>query len=63
MRLDGPGSVPACRGLTAGQFADAVVIAYQAEYGRFLPQVPITHSLPPASYQALSAQDEVRSRR
>jgi len=63
MRLDGPGSVPACRGLTAGQFTDAVVIAYQAEYGRFLPRVPITHNLPPASYKALSAQDEARSRR
>ncbi len=63
MRLNGPGSVPACRGLTAGQFADAVVIAYQAEYGRFLPRVPITRDLPPPSYKALSAQDEARSRR
>lgn len=63
MRLDGPGSVPACRGLTASQFADAVVIAYQAEYGRFLPKVPIVHSLPPPSYRALSAQDEARSQR
>ncbi len=63
MRLDGPASVPACRGLSAGQFADAVVIAYQAEYGRFLARVPITHSLPPPSYKALSAQDEARSRR
>jgi hypothetical protein len=63
MRLDGPGSVPDCRGLTAGQFAAAVVIAYQAEYGRFLPRVSIIHSLPPPSYKALSAQDEARSRR
>jgi hypothetical protein len=63
MELTGPGSVPGCRGLTAGQFADAVVIAYQAEYGRFLPRVSITHSLPPPSYKALSAQDEARSRR
>jgi hypothetical protein len=63
MELNGPGSVPACRGLTAGQFADAVAIAYQAEYGRFLPRVSITHSLPPPSYKALSAQDEARSRR
>ena len=62
MRLDGPGSVPACRGLTSSQFSDAVVLAYQAEYGRFLTRVPITRSLPPPSYRALSAQDEARSR-
>jgi hypothetical protein len=63
MERNGPGSVPACRGLSAGQFADAIVIAYQAEYGRFLSRVPISRSLPPPSYRALSAQDEARSRR
>ncbi len=63
MQLNGPGSVPACRGLTAGQFQAAVVIAYQAEYGRFRPRMSLTHNLPPPSYKALSAQDEARSRR
>lgn len=61
MELIGPGTVPACRGLTARQYAQALLDAYRIEYGRHLPEVPINYAVPPPAFKALSAQDESRS--
>jgi hypothetical protein len=52
----GPGPVPDCHGLTAGQYGQAVADAYLIEYGRRLPSTSISGDAPPASFRALSAQ-------
>lgn len=56
MRRIGPGRLPACRGLTAGEYRQAVADAYVIEYGRRLPSVPLSRDMPPPSFRALSAQ-------
>ena len=51
----GPSRLPACHGLTAGQYGDAVADAYLIEYGRRLPSTSISRDIPPASFRARSA--------
>ncbi len=62
MELAGPGSVPACRGLTVDQYAQALLDTYRIEYGRLLPRTPVRYDLPPPSYKARSANDTSRAR-
>ncbi len=61
MRRIGPGWVPACRGLGAADYRQAVADAYVIEYGRRLPDVSISRDIPPASFRALSAQSASRA--
>jgi hypothetical protein len=58
----GPGRVPACRGLSAGQYARAVGDAYAADYARTLPRAPASAEGPSPSFRALSAQTASRKR-
>jgi hypothetical protein len=51
-----PGRVPACRGLSAAEYRQAVADAYGIEYGRRLPDVPVSRDFPPPSFRALSAR-------
>jgi hypothetical protein len=51
----GPSRVPACHGLTDGQYGQAVADAYLIEYGRRLPSTSISRDIPPASFRARSA--------
>jgi hypothetical protein len=55
MRRIGPGRVPACRGLSAGEYGQAVAYAYVIEY-RGLPDTSISRDMPPPWFRALSAQ-------
>lgn len=52
----GPGRVPGCRGLSAGQYGQAVADAYVIEFGWRLPDVPVSRGVPPPSFRALSAR-------
>jgi len=52
----GPGRVPACRGLSAAEYRQAVAGAYVIEYGRRLPDVPVSRDIPPPAFRALSAR-------
>jgi hypothetical protein len=52
----GPGRVPGCRGLSADEYGQAVADAYVIEYGRRLPDVPVSRGVPPPSFRALSAR-------
>lgn len=61
MGLLGPGSVRACRGLTVGQFDQALLDTYQIEYGRHLPKASITYAEPPPAFKTISAQAKSRS--
>ena len=63
MELAGRRSVPACRGLSYGQYVQALLDTYQIEYGRLLAKVPNNYAVPPPSYKARSALSESRSRR
>jgi len=61
MELAGQGSVPACRGLSRAQYAQALLDTYRIEYGRLLGKVPYDYAVPPPSYKARSALSESRS--
>ena len=63
MELAGQGSVPACRGLSDGQYVQALLDTYQIEYGKVLAKVPANYAVPPPAYRARSALSESRSRR
>jgi hypothetical protein len=52
----GPGRVAACRGLSAGEYRQAVADAYGIEYERRLPDTPVSRDIPPPSFRALSAR-------
>jgi len=57
MRADGPGRLPACHGLSAGQYGQAVLDGYELEYRGILPRSPVPRDLPPPAYKARSARD------
>ncbi len=61
MELTGQGSVPACRGLSAAQYVQALLDTYQIEYGRLLPGSSVNYAIPPPSYKARSAGSESRT--
>ena len=63
MELAGPRSVPACRGLSADQYSQALRDTYRIEYGGLLARSPASYAVPPPSYKAASAISEFRSRR
>ena len=50
----GSNRVPACHGLTAGQYGEAVANAYLIEYGA-AADTSISRDIPPASFRARSA--------
>jgi sugar phosphate isomerase/epimerase len=56
MKRIGADRVPHCRGLTAGQFGQAVASAYAIEFGRRLPDASNSRDMPPASFRARSAR-------
>ncbi len=58
----GPDRLPACRGLTAGQYGQAVADGYRLEYGGRLPSASIARNVPPPSFRALSAQTALSAR-
>jgi hypothetical protein len=62
MELAGQRSVPACRGVSAGQYVQAVLDAYRTEYWRPLARSPADEAIPPPSYKARSAGSEFSSR-
>ena len=61
MRAGGPGRLPACRGLSAAQYGQAVLDGYQLEFGGILPRSPAPRDLPPPGYRARSAHDAARA--
>jgi hypothetical protein len=52
----GPGRLPACRGLSAAEYRQAVADAYVIAYRHRLPDVPVSRDIPPPSFRALSAR-------
>lgn len=62
MELAGPGAVGACRGLSSGQYAQALLQTYQIQYGGRLARTPVSDNMPPPSYKSLSAISESRAR-
>jgi len=60
MERAGAASVPACRGLTPGQYAGAVDRADLIDYGAGLPAAPLPAQLPPPAYRARRARSELQ---
>ena len=60
MRAAGSGPVPACHGLSAEQFGQALLDGYANEYGPSLPRAPIPRDVPPSNYKATSARSLLR---
>jgi hypothetical protein len=56
MNRVGSERIPACRGLTADQFATAVERAYRIEFGQRLPDTSNSGNIPLVAFRAKSAQ-------